>query len=259
MAFNKLNVVIGANIESLQKELAKVEKSLQRFGRKMQQIGTDLTQTLTVPIAGLGAASLKAFSDIERLEKGLIALMGSSEAAKAEMIKLREVAKLPGLGFEEAIKGSVSLQAVGFSADKARETLLAFGKAVAVSGGTREDFNEVIYQLAQMNSKGKILAEDFKVLQSRIPILGTLLQDAFGTRNIAAIRDSGVGAAEFTQGIIDAANKSKVLANVTGGLGNAFENFKDSAKQGEVPARGQLFNFVLTTSFDDAHIACVNL
>ncbi|HSF71039.1 MAG TPA: tape measure protein, partial [Methylotenera sp.] len=216
--------------ESLQKELAKVEKSLQRFGRKMQQIGTDLTQTLTVPIAGLGAASLKAFSDIERLEKGLIALMGSSEAAKAEMVKLREVAKLPGLGFEEAIKGSVSLQAVGFSADKARETLLAFGKAVAVSGGTREDFNEVIYQLAQMNSKGKILAEDFKVLQSRIPILGTLLQDAFGTRNIAAIRDSGVGAAEFTQGIIDAANKSKVLANVTGGLGNAFENFKDSAK-----------------------------
>ena len=100
MAFNKLNVVIGANIESLQKELAKVEKSLQRFGRKMQQIGTDLTQTLTVPIAGLGAASLKAFSDIERLEKGLIALMGSSEAAKAEMVKLREVAKLPGLGFE---------------------------------------------------------------------------------------------------------------------------------------------------------------
>lgn len=230
MAFNKLNVVIGANIESLQKELAKVEKSLQRFGRKMQQIGTDLTQTLTVPIAGLGAASLKAFSDIERLEKGLIALMGSSEAAKAEMIKLREVAKLPGLGFEEAIKGSVSLQAVGFSADKARETLLAFGKAVAVSGGTREDFNEVIYQLAQMNSKGKILAEDFKVLQSRIPILGTLLQDAFGTRNIAAIRDSGVGAAEFTQAIIDAANKSQVLSNVTGGLGNAFENFKDSAK-----------------------------
>lgn len=230
MAFNRLNVVIGANIESLQKELAKVEKSLQRFGRKMQQIGTDLTQTLTVPIAGLGAASLKAFSDIERLEKGLIALMGSSEAAKAEMVKLREVAKLPGLGFEEAIKGSVSLQAVGFSADKARETLLAFGKAVAVSGGTREDFNEVIYQLAQMNSKGKILAEDFKVLQSRIPILGTLLQDAFGTRNIAAIRDSGVGAAEFTQAIIDAANKSEVLSNVTGGLGNAFENFKDSAK-----------------------------
>jgi len=230
MAFNRLNVVIGANIESLQRELARVEKNLQRFGRKMQQIGTDLTQTLTVPIAGLGAASLKAFSDIERLEKGLIALMGSTEAAQAEMVKLREVAKLPGLGFEEAIKGSVSLQAVGFSADKARETLLAFGKAVAVSGGTREDFNEVIFQLTQMNSKGKILAEDFKVLQSRIPILGTLLQDAFGTRNIAAIRDSGTSAAEFTQKIIDAANKSEVLKNVTGGLGNAFENFKDSAK-----------------------------
>jgi len=54
MAFNKLNVVIGANIEALQKELRKVEKDLQRFGRNMQRIGTDLTQLISVPIAGLG-------------------------------------------------------------------------------------------------------------------------------------------------------------------------------------------------------------
>lgn len=194
MAFNKLNVVIGANVEALQKELRKVERDLARFGAKMQRIGTDLTQLVSVPIAGLGVAALKSFSDIERLEKGLIALMGSGEAAAAEMEKLREVAKLPGLGFQEAIDGSLRLQAVGFSADKARETLLAFGKAVAVSGGTREDFQEVIYQLTQMTSKGKILAEDFKVLQSRIPILGQLLEDAFGTRSIEAIRDSGVTA-----------------------------------------------------------------
>lgn len=230
MAFNKLNVVIGANVEALQKELRKVERDLQRFGQKMQRIGTDLTQLVTVPIAGLGAAALKSFSDIERLEKGLIALMGSGEAAAAEMEKLREVAKLPGLGFQEAIDGSVRLQAVGFSADKARETLLAFGKAVAVSGGTREDFGEVIYQLTQMTSKGKILAEDFKVLQSRIPILGQLLQDAFGTRSIEAIRDSGVTSEKFIEAIIKAANESETLKNVTGGLGNAFENFRDSAK-----------------------------
>ena len=230
MAFNKLNVVIGANIEALQKQLNRVEKDLQKFSRNMQRIGTDLTQLISVPIAGLGAASLKSFADIERLEKGLIALMGSTEAAQAEMLKLREVAKLPGLGFKEAVDGSLRLQAVGFSADAARKTLLAFGKAVAVSGGTREDFQEVIYQLSQMASKGKILSEDFKVLQSRIPILGQLLQDSFGTRSIEAIRNSGVGASEFIQKIIEAADKSDKLKNVTGGLSNAFENFKDSAK-----------------------------
>jgi hypothetical protein len=45
---------------------------------------------------------------------------------------------LPGLGFEEAVKGSIRLQAVGFSADEARKTLETFGTAIAATGGRSE-------------------------------------------------------------------------------------------------------------------------
>lgn len=230
MAFNTLNIIIGAKTDAFGKELKKVQRDLEKFSRSMQRMGTELSQSVSLPIAAIGGASLKSFADIQKLEKGLIALMGSQTLARREMQKLREVAKLPGLGFEEAIQGSLQLQAVGKSADEARQILLGFGKAVAGSGGGREDFNEVNRQLVQMISKGKILAEDYKVLQSRIPILGTLMQEAFGTRSITAIRDSGVSADEFVRKITEAANNSKILANVTGGLANAFENFKDSAK-----------------------------
>lgn len=230
MAFNQLNVTIGAQIKGFVTEIDKIQRRLGKFQRETERIGTNLSQSISLPIAALGGSAIKSFADIEKLEKGLIALLGSADKAAIEMEKLREVAKLPGLGLEEAIKGSVQLQAVGLNADEARRTLLGFGKAVAVSGGGREDFNEVNVQLVQMISKNRILAEDFKVLQSRIPILGTLLQDAFGTRNITAIRDTGIGAKEFVNKILEAAEKSDILKNVTGGLANAFENFRDSLK-----------------------------
>ena len=211
MAFNHLNVTIGAQIKGFVTEIDKIQRRLGKFQRETERIGTNLSQSISLPIAALGGSAIKSFADIEKLEKGLIALLGSADKAAIEMEKLREVAKLPGLGLEEAIKGSVQLQAVGLNADEARRTLLGFGKAVAVSGGGREDFNEVNVQLVQMISKNRILAEDFKVLQSRIPILATLLQDAFGTRNITAIRDTGIGAKEFVNKILEAAEKSDIL------------------------------------------------
>ena len=106
MANRELNVVLGLKLGEFQAGLMKAEKQLKRFGENMARTGRELTQSLTLPILGVGAGAIKAFSDIERLEKGLTAVMGSSGAAAIELQNLREVAKLPGLGFEEAVQGS---------------------------------------------------------------------------------------------------------------------------------------------------------
>ena len=81
MAIGKLNLKLGVDVSNLDKELGKVERSMSRFGSNMQNIGSTLTQSLTLPIIALGAASLKSFADIEKLQNGLIAIMGSSEEA----------------------------------------------------------------------------------------------------------------------------------------------------------------------------------
>jgi hypothetical protein len=123
MALRELNIKIGANAQALDKELTRIGRRLAAFSKQMQQIGSDLTQSLSLPLAGVSAGALTAFAGMERLEKGLTAVMGSSEAAAVELEKLKKSAQLPGLGFEEAVKGSIRLQAVGFSADEARKTL----------------------------------------------------------------------------------------------------------------------------------------
>ena len=71
MAIGKLLLKLGIDTSSLDRELGKVEKSMSKFGNTMKNVGTNLTQSLTLPILGLGAASLKAFAEMEKLEKGM--------------------------------------------------------------------------------------------------------------------------------------------------------------------------------------------
>jgi len=230
MALRELNIKIGANAQALDKELTRIGRRLAAFSKQMQQIGSDLTQSLSLPLAGVSAGALTAFAGMERLEKGLTAVMGSSEAAAVELEKLKKSAQLPGLGFEEAVKGSIRLQAVGFSADEARKTLETFGTAIAATGGNAQNLDSVQYQLTQMISKNRILQQDFGIIQENVPLIGKAITAAFGTNNLDKIRATGISAKEFSDRLTDALAKLPELQDVTGGLGNAYDNFRDSVK-----------------------------
>jgi len=224
----QLNLKLGIDVSNLSRELGKVERSMAKFGSQMQNIGSTMTQSLTMPLLGVGAASLKAFADMEKLEKGLTAIMGSSELAKDEIVKLREVAKLPGLGIKEAVQGSVNLQAVGLSAEEAKNTLMGFGTALAATGKGKVELEAIQYQLTQMISKNKLLAEDYKVIQSNLPLMAKGLEAAFGTSNIEKIRDTGISAKEFALRLAEGLSILPETQNVTGGLANSFENLSDN-------------------------------
>ena len=104
MALGKLNLKLGIDVSNLEKELGKVERSMSRFGSQMQNIGSTMTQSLTLPLLGVGAASLKAFADMEKLENGLIAIMGSTQGAKEELDKLRVVGWVKNFRDQKEIK-----------------------------------------------------------------------------------------------------------------------------------------------------------
>ena len=124
--------------QKLEKETAQVEKRVNQARDNMasafSRAGNYLTLGLTVPLAMVGKQAYDAYMSFDSLERGLVAVMGSSRAAKSEMAKLKEVALLPGLGLKEAYEGSLNLQAAGFSADMARKSLTAFGNALATVG-----------------------------------------------------------------------------------------------------------------------------
>jgi len=225
MAIGKLNLKLGIDVSNLDKELSKVERSMSRFGGKMQSVGTTLSQSLTLPIIALGGAALKSFADIEKLQNGLIAIMGSSEDASIELEKLRKVAENPGLALPEVVKASASLQSVGMNADAARETITQFGNAVARAGGGAEQFDGVVLALSQISAVGKVTQEDLNQIKERLPEFARVMKEEFGVVTAEGIRELGISSEEFIKRSVGALGN---LERANGGLANTFDNLKDN-------------------------------
>ncbi len=218
---------LSTQMQTAQREMAGVAASFKATAAKFNEAGSTLTQYVSLPILGIGVAALKSFGDLEALQKGLISVMGSSVAASAEFEKLKEVAKLPGLGLEEAVRGSVNLQAAGFSADQARESLLAFGNALATVGKGKAELDRVILALTQLNNKSTGFGQDLRQLTEQLPQLRGALTRAFGTSDSEAIAKTGVTGKEVVGMLTKEFAK---LPKVTGGFNNALENATDAAK-----------------------------
>ena len=222
-----INIKFQADLKQFSTEIQNSLREIDKFGQKMQSVGRGLTAAITLPIAGLGIASLKTFGDIQALQKGLISVMGNAELAAVEFEKLKEVAKLPGLGLEEAVRGSVNLQAAGFSADEARAALLSFGNALATVGKGKRELDLVTLALTQLNNKSGGFGQDLRQLTEQLPQLRGALTAAFGTADTDKISKSGVTGKQVVQSLIKEFEK---LPKVTGGINNAFENLGDATK-----------------------------
>jgi tape measure domain-containing protein len=225
MAIGKLLLKLGIDTTNLDKELGKVEKSMTRFGQNMSNLGSTLTQSLTLPIIGVGAAALKSFADMEKLQNGLIAIMGSSEGAAIELEKLRKVAENPGLALPEVVKASASLQSVGMNADAARETITQFGNAVARAGGGAEQFDGVVLALSQISAVGKVTQEDLNQIKERLPEFARVMKEEFGVVTAEGIRELGISSEEFIKRSVGALGN---LERANGGLANTFDNLRDN-------------------------------
>lgn len=216
-----INIKIGAQITDLQKKLKQAERSLKRSGGKMQSIGMGLMASLSAPLAALGGSAIKAAGDFEAMSNGLTAIMGDADLAAAELEKLKEAAKNPGLGFAQAVKGSVRLQSIGLDANLARENMLAMGNAIALVGGGAEELDRATLAMQQIGAKGKVSAEEINQLNEVIPQIRAVMNDTFGTSDGQELTKMGVDANTFIEEITKGLQK---LPQAQGGIKNAIEN-----------------------------------
>lgn len=200
-------------------------EGLNRAGVRLADIGTRLTLALTLPLAAVGTASVLSATRMDSLERGLTAVAGSSSEAAAQMTRLADVARLPGLGFREAIQGSIRLQAAGFSAQEAEASLRAFGNALATVGAGKAELDAVTRALTQIIAKGKVSAEEINQIAENLPQVRVAMEAAFGTANTEAIQRMGLSARSFVAGLTTELGK---LEQVSGGPANDFENFADA-------------------------------
>ncbi|GEM_PF-949583 len=233
-----LSVGIGGDPSGFIRALNEAETAMQRFkssverlgdvGKDLQELGGKLTTFITLPILGLGAASIKAYGDLQALELGIEAVAGSAAYAAKQMDSLREIAKLPGLGLKEAAKGSVGLQAIGYSAGNAEKILSEFGNAIATVGKGRVEFERAIYGVQQLANTDFPLGEDLNIIKDALPQVSTLLKAAFGTSRTEDLQKLKISSKQVMDVIVEGLGK---LPRVSGGVKNAFENLRDSIQQ----------------------------
>ena len=229
---SNLIVRIGASTDDFDKKVNASLNKIKRFSSDVAQAGQSLAIGFSAPLIAAGAASLSAAADIEKLEKGLSATMKSTAAASKEFDRLKDLAKLPGIGLEEAVKGSIRLQSLGTSAADARRILGELGNALGIVGGTRADFSEVVKQLSQLGAVGKVTKENLDPIIERIPQLSAIIKEKFGA---AALGDPaktfeklGISSQEFIKIIVDELAKGARAGNT---FSNSLENLKDLASQ----------------------------
>ena len=228
-----LNFRIGADVKGVQKAIREAEKSLRGAVQSFSSIGNALSLGLTAPLAAFGVMSLKTAGQMENLRYALEGTMKgagrSINEARNELEELRKIALAPGIDFEQAVKGSIRLQSVGFAAERARGILVELANALALSGGTADQLDGVTRQFAQMSAKGKVMQEDLRIILENMPTLGEVIKKEFGTTTAEGLRDLGVSADEFIDRITKRMNED--LPRAAGGISNALVNAGNAIMQ----------------------------
>ena len=229
----KISVDLVRSYQQADRQQKLMRDGLQRFNNEMITTGQSLSTNISIPLSIASAAALKFYGDIQAVGKGLAVVEGSAQAANKAMETIREIAKMPGLGLEEAAQGYTNLRAVGIEAEKARETIMQLGNALAISGKGKAEFSSIVSQIVQMSSKSKVLAEDLKPILNSAPIIAKILKDTMGTvdsEQISAIlQQQGKSTTQFVDMLVE---KLGELDRSGAGVKNSIENFGDSMKIG---------------------------
>lgn len=225
-------------IGSLRGELRTLVSAFGSAGGAIRAVEDNLRKLLqtsalvSAASAGVGAISSRIAADTESLTRGIATFSRDADDLQSQLTRLRDVAKLPGLSFEGAVRGSISLQAAGLSANLAERSMMAFGNALATVGKGSADLDGVTLALTQIASAGKLMGDELNQLSERTPQVRQALLRAFGTASTEEIRKMGLTAQQVIVGIVSELEK---LPRVSGGIANVFENIKDLAERAIEP------------------------
>jgi len=234
MAANQMNVILNLNVNQFQKALRNAQKNMERFGRDMQRLGSNMTQTLTLPILGAGGAAVSSAIQFEQLEARLRVLTGSAEQGAAVFERIKTFAAQTPFEVTDLVEASSQLMAFGFSADEALNSLQYLGDIAAATGS---NINDISLILGQARTVGVAFTQDLRQLASRgIPVF-EMLQKETGLTGKAFndfVADGGVTFDVLNRILQETASKGGKFFNGMGEqsrtLGGRLSNLKDSAK-----------------------------
>ena len=181
-AIGFLNFKFGADLGGFEKAMKKAQRNLKKFGKNIERTGKNLTTGLTLPIVGLGVASVKAFDEqqkaIAQVEAGLKSTGNQVGITSEKLQQMAADLQTKTLFGDEQILSDVTAQLLTFT------------------GIAKEQFGET--QLAVVNLSTKLKTD----LKSTAIMVGKALNDP--VTQLSALSRNGVRFTEDQKAVINA-------------------------------------------------------
>lgn len=238
-------VRLKAEVDDFNRQMGAAGRTLSDFERAQQQMGGAATTTMgrmvqsaranerewsevgrTLLTAGaavtaMGGAALKVGIDYnamrQKATQAMTAVTGSTEVAAVQMRKLDEYGKDSWLMRDSLVRAQTQMSGFGIETSKVIPYMDALAEAVAATGGSNQDFEELARVMGKVQSQGKITAQELNEFGSRGVDAAQLIGDAMGM-TAEQIRD------EITAGSLDAEDALDALAE---GMKTRFEGASD--------------------------------
>lgn len=195
----------GSMATAVSDRLVHVGDGLVSAGSKLADVGGKLTAGITVPLVGATAAAgtfaLRTASAAETTEISFTTMLGSEEAALSMMEELADFAAHTPFELSGLQTATRQLLAYGFTAEDVVPMLTAVGDATAALGTGQAGIESVTRALGQMQTRGKVSAEEMlQLTEAGIPAW-EYLAEAIGTDTAGAMDAVSKGAVSASEGI----------------------------------------------------------
>jgi hypothetical protein len=191
-AIGFLNFKFGADLKGFDRAMKKAQKNLKRFGKNIERTGKNLTTGLTLPIAALGAASIKAFDEqqkaIAQVEAGLKSTAGAVGITSEELQKMAADLQKTSLFGDEDILKNVTAQLLTFTniaQEQFEKTqVVAMDLATRVFDGNLKSaslmlgkaLNDPVANLSALSRAGIQFSEEQKILIKSLAETGRMAE-----------------------------------------------------------------------------------
>jgi len=226
-------IEIGAKLGPLYKSLNEAEKALKKSASSMQNIGSNLSLSITAPLSVMGAAAFKMASDYEEsLNKVRVAFGNSATAVESfSSTTLTRIGLASGSALEMASLFGDMATSMGIS----QRDAAGLSTSLVTLAGDLSSFKNISISEAQTALSGIFTGETESLKRLGVVMLDSTLQAFALTQGITKQYK------EFTQAekvqlryayVMNATkNAQGDFANTSGGAANQMRIFQESVKQ----------------------------
>lgn len=186
-------------------------------------------------VGALGGFAVKAAGDLEQSRIAFTTLLGDAEKADDLLGKIEQKALITPFELPNLRKGVQMLVAADIEGDRALQTMMTMGDAVAAVGGGQAEMDRLLANLQQIKATGRAAAIDVRQFaMAGIPIYG-MLADSIGVTEaeiLEMVSAGEIGFDEMEKALADASAEggrfAGAMENQSKSLFGIFSNIKDT-------------------------------